>query len=862
MKTKKTYPLCLMPYALCLLFTFPFITLQTFNSHAQNGGAAINTTGAAADNSAMLDISSTNQGMRIPRVKLLCTTDVTTIQNPVNSLLVFDSIPSGDITTAGFYYWDTTATPDQWRKLLTSGTGWQLTGNSGTTTGTNFIGTTDNKDFVFKTNNTEWARITSGGNVGIGTTSPNYKQVNSFLNTATSSQPSDAAIGLMIANTGNTANMWSGIAFSQSGGTTWTNDAAGIFAQHVGVTPSHRQTDLAFFTVADNAGSATEKIRVLGNGNVGIGTTSPRGPLHVKTTPATFSATGGTITYSDGYTIHTFTTSGTFTPSILGAVEVLVVGGGGGGSAGANGGGPGGAGGVVYNTSVVVTSQQYVVTVGAGGSGSTGAGANGYSSMFSTITAIGGGGGTVASIGSSGGSGSGAPASSNSYTGGSGTTGQGFQGGNNNITNPYPAGGGGGAGAAGANGSSSQSGKGGDGISYSISGSVVVYGGGGGGGGTFQGASPGAGGSGGGGAGSGPTGNATSGTNNTGGGGGGAGNTSGSGGNGGSGIVIIRYPTIPAAIDILVVSSDSKVGIGTTSPVSLLNMEGKGLINELFRISNDINITKDSTLVYTSAGKVGVGTISPVSTLETSKTSGCYWISSNHNWGGTIEPPQAVTITNSKPNGYDPILIGRMTTGTGVSKPAFAIGMVGTQNWGNSNVAEQIGDLYFITRDNADVLQERMRITSTGNIGIGTASPGHLLSLNGGAYCDGTGSWVAGSDSSYKRNIKTMDQYGLEEILNLRPVSYIHKKDKNNKIQLGFIAQEVKLVISELVEGEEGSMGIAYDRIVVVLVNAMKEQQKQIKEQQKFIEKLQFENIEVKAEIKELKTIIKGLSKK
>ncbi len=40
---------------------------------------------------------------------------------------------------------------------------WNLVGNSGTTAGTNFIGTTDNKDFVFKTNNTEKGRVKSNG---------------------------------------------------------------------------------------------------------------------------------------------------------------------------------------------------------------------------------------------------------------------------------------------------------------------------------------------------------------------------------------------------------------------------------------------------------------------------------------------------------------------------------------------------------------------------------------------------------------------------------------------------------------------------------------------------------------------------
>lgn len=39
------------------------------------------------------------------------------------------------------------------------GSGWELTGNAGTTAGTNFIGTTDNEDLVIKTNNVEYLRL-------------------------------------------------------------------------------------------------------------------------------------------------------------------------------------------------------------------------------------------------------------------------------------------------------------------------------------------------------------------------------------------------------------------------------------------------------------------------------------------------------------------------------------------------------------------------------------------------------------------------------------------------------------------------------------------------------------------------------
>ena len=51
---------------------------------------------------------------------------------------------------------------------LSANAQWSLTGNSGTTAGTNFIGTTDNRALVLKTNNSEKMRIFTNGVVGIG----------------------------------------------------------------------------------------------------------------------------------------------------------------------------------------------------------------------------------------------------------------------------------------------------------------------------------------------------------------------------------------------------------------------------------------------------------------------------------------------------------------------------------------------------------------------------------------------------------------------------------------------------------------------------------------------------------------------
>ena len=288
--------------------------------------------------------------------------------------------------------------------------------------------------------------------------------------------------------------------------------------------------------------------------------------------PKYVAASGGTITTSGDYKIHTFNSSGTFTVTSAGnsggsnTVDYMIVAGGGGGASdvgtgGGLGNGGGGAGGFRESVpspaawtasplanpggSLPVSATGYPVTVGAGGaSGGTGGnGSDGNNSVFSTITSAGGGTGlgnpnspTDDGPGGSGGGGS------FNESGGSGnpppvSPPQGNNGESGAFSGTYPGGGGGGAGEAGGSDGDSH---GGDGVATNISASPVTFAGGGGGG-KLTGTS-GPGGDGGGGAGGPvPGGNGTAGTANTGGGGGGGAGHSGDGAAGGSGKVIIRY---------------------------------------------------------------------------------------------------------------------------------------------------------------------------------------------------------------------------------------------------------------------------------------------------------------------------------
>ena len=288
------------------------------------------------------------------------------------------------------------------------------------------------------------------------------------------------------------------------------------------------------------------------------------------------TATGGTITTSGDFKIHTFTGPGTFCVSCSGnpagsntvSYAVVAGGGGGGGSEAiadptAITGGGGGAGGYregkastdCYTASPLnapaglpVTVQGYPITVGGGGSAGTSGtrlGGTGANSIFSTITSAGGGGGGSNPAGN-GGSGGGVRGACSTGTAGTGNTPpvsppQGNPGGILTVTSsPYGAAGGGGATAAGAtNGPSGAGGAGGAGATTSISASPTAYAGGGGGANGHPGTCTAAGGTGGGGGGSRPQINATT---NTGGGGAGAvADSPGLAGTGGSGIVIIRY---------------------------------------------------------------------------------------------------------------------------------------------------------------------------------------------------------------------------------------------------------------------------------------------------------------------------------
>jgi len=183
-----------------LLSALSFVAvLQT--TKAQNVG--INSTGTAPDNSAMLDVSSTTKGMLTPR---MTQAQRNAIGTPATGLLIYQTD-----NTAGFYHYDGTV----WTLLATGANNdWKLVGNTGTTAGTDFLGTTDAQALVFKTNNTEKMRITSTGSVGINNNAPAQPlDVTGNVQFSGSLMPggSGGTTGQILTSAGaNNANVWLG----------------------------------------------------------------------------------------------------------------------------------------------------------------------------------------------------------------------------------------------------------------------------------------------------------------------------------------------------------------------------------------------------------------------------------------------------------------------------------------------------------------------------------------------------------------------------------------------------------------------------------------------------------------------------
>ncbi len=228
--------------------------------------------------------------------------------------------------------------------------------------------------------------------------------------------------------------------------------------------------------------------------------------------------------------------------------------------------------------------------------------------------------------------------------------------------------------------------------------------------------------------------------------------------------------------------------------------------------------TSSGSNIYYNAGAVSIGTSSPDQGLDIVTSQGIAYLHSSK----TINTLKfgrlgSFSYANSP---YIPLVYHTSTGPAGTNDSTIYVGG-GTA----AGYAASLVTIYTAANDTTVTGTERVRVTGTGNVGIGTSSPTALLHVAGTAG-NTSGTWSNLSDERLKKNI--FDYKGsLEKVLNLRPVSFEWKENKEGRTagrHIGFIAQEVEKVFPEWVSTmSDGNKWMTPEGMNAVLVQSIRE---------------------------------------
>jgi len=284
----------------------------------------------------------------------------------------------------------------------------------------------------------------------------------------------------------------------------------------------------------------------------------------------------------------------------------------------------------------------------------------------------------------------------------------------------------------------------------------------------------------------------------------------------------------------------SQTGIGTTTPINKLDIFTTKADPATSNSSANGNLRLGASGANTHVLDFGLSSTSTFSWMQARDRGNyatLYSLAFNPIGGnvgiGTSAPNSTLTVGNS---------IGTIPGEISIN-PAFTSnegGQINIRKSLNGSTADWIIDQYGTTSSDARLrifnsIAETNGITimENGNIGMGSLTPSVRLQVAGDIIAN---SIAGSSDARFKTNISPIEN-PLQKVLQLRGVNFDWKTTEfptrsfSENRSVGFIAQEVEKVLPEVVQTEkntEGYKSVQYDKVVALLVEAIKEQQKQI----------------------------------